>query len=66
MKPQFLKLMEWFNPLQPGVAYLYPLTTSENLEKQHRAVMAWDSLRQSPQKRFQNYLTTIFHGLLQK
>ena len=39
MKPQFLKLMEWFNPLQPGVAYLYPLTTSENLEKQHRAVM---------------------------
>ena len=37
-----------FNPLQPGVAYLYPLKASENLEvfyvfrgidKQHRAVM---------------------------
>ena len=37
------------NPLQPGVAFLYPLKTSENLlsflmfseriEKQHRAVM---------------------------
>ena len=44
MKPQFLKLMEWFNPLQPGIAYLYPLTTSENLGKQHRAVMGWDSI----------------------
>ena len=31
-----------FNPLQPVVAYLYPLKTSENLgntDKQHRAVM---------------------------
>ena len=33
-----------FNPLQPGVAFLYPLKTSKNLkvfsiEKQHRAVM---------------------------
>ena len=37
-----------FNPLQPGVAYLYPLKTSENLkvflcfrviDKQHWAVM---------------------------
>ena len=39
------------NPLQPAVAFLYPLKTSENLkvfwcflgaiEKQHRAVMGW-------------------------
>ena len=39
----------WFNPLQPGVAFLYPLKTSRKpidflmfsggKEKQHRAVM---------------------------
>ena len=27
------------NPLQPGIAFLYPLKKSGSIEKQHRAVM---------------------------
>ena len=30
--------MKWAKPLQPGVAYLYPLITSGGIDKQHRAV----------------------------
>ena len=33
------------NPLQPGVAFLYPLKTlSGGIEKQHRAVMGQASI----------------------
>ena len=28
-----------FNPLKPGVAFLYPLTFSGGIEKKHRALM---------------------------
>ena len=32
----FCILSPWFNQLQPGVAYIYPLKTSENLKVQKR------------------------------
>ena len=34
-----VSLSEAFNPLQPGVAFLYPLKTSENL---HTKYMQYD------------------------
>ena len=51
MEPEknFLQSPNVFNPLQPSVAFLYPLKTSENLtmrdiEKQHRAVMGYANI----------------------
>ena len=31
-KTIFIKYLSTFNPLQPGVAFLFPLKTSENLK----------------------------------
>ena len=36
---RFIIATDLFNPLQPGIVFLYPLMFPRGIEKQHRAVM---------------------------